>query len=469
MSKLKFSTFALGMTFQLVIQSSCQSTKKIVQDDAPIIQASEVVEKSSRDEETQRLLGDHDGLSDDDPLPPKGSKVDVIFSRATEKMLRAEYNEAARDYESAAEMIPGFFVAHHNAALAYQKAEKNEKAVEHYRKALEIKAYHAKTLVNLYLLLEGLGQSAAANELVDQALREHDQRAGPHVAAATRARLRQDTVLAENEARLAIQYNERQVEAMRIMAWVFSQRGQFETSRFALENALILEPGNGLLRLDLAHVLLKLEEKEAAREQFRLTASLRPDFGEAFEYYAVLTLETGNAERALAAMEKAVRLRASSAQTQLNYGNALRGAGRYEDALRAYDKALAIQPALREAFFNKALIYMDNDVESLELLVRLEKSRNNFTQFTEGQNLDQATKLRVEDYLANLDRQIKREERSIQRELDRQAEEERKAAEAAQKAASGASSSDDDDWGEEDATSDGGSVEESTAEDDEDW
>jgi len=64
-------------------------------------------------------------------------------------------------------------------------------------------------------------------------------------------------------------------------------------------------------------------------------------------------LDTKHYQDALTAYDRAIAIRADSAELWTNRGNALTGLQRYEEALKSYKKAIAIQPNKDEAWFDQ--------------------------------------------------------------------------------------------------------------------
>lgn len=382
-----------------------------------------------------------DGIDDETPLPEKGPAREA-FERAVAES-RQNPASAARLFVEAAGKTDYFYAALYNAGASYERAGDVANAERYYREALKVRPDYGYALTNLYLLLERTGRGADADRVVDDALRSHGGSAGPHVAAAVRAYQKRDFATVEQEALRAIRIDERQVPAMRLMAQVFYEQGRFGSARFALENALVLEPGNALLHLMLGHVLVKLDEEKRALESYGKAAQLRPELAEAQESYAILLKRNGDPERALVAFQKVAELRPTSALAQLHLGNGYRAVRRYPEAEAAYKRALELDPELHATHFNLGIMYLDNPIEGRDELDQLKAAEAALKLYAEKGAPSARERARLTEYLETTETQIRRIERRREREerqrLLREAEEaEKRAQEAAATAEEGA-------------------------------
>lgn len=368
-----------------------------------------------------------DGIDDENPVPTRDGPVKTAFVNAT-KTAGSNPAQAMQEFAAVAKQNRYFYAAWFNAGQAAEAAGNNTEAERYYREALKVRPDYGPALSNLFLLLNRTGKASAANKVVDDALASHGDRSGPHLAAAMRAYVARQPKKVKEEALAAIRIDERQVPAMRLMGWVFYEQKKYETARFAIENALALEPGNGLLHLDHGHTLLKLKEPDKAEEAFRKAAALRPELAEAQENFGVLALKSGNKPAALAALEKAATLRPQDAKAQLHLGNALRANAKYEEAEAAYKKALELDPELHAVHYNLGIMYLDNEIPEMDELVRLETSVASLDTFSDKASPKGEVADRLKDYQKTLKKKIKREKKKRKR------AEERKAIEAEEKA-----------------------------------
>lgn len=375
---------------------------------------------------------DPNAIDDETPIPAGGPGAEKF--RAAVDVAQNDPASAVRKFEEAANAVPNFYAAWFNAGAAAERAGDLATAERHYRKALEVRADYGPALTNLYLLLKKKGDTSGANAVVDKALSSHPRRAGPHLAAAMRAYSERNFNKTKEEALAAIRIDERTVAAMRLMGAVFREEKRFETAKFALENALVLEPGNALLHLDLGHVKLALEDEKGARESFEKAVKLRPNLAEAQEQYGILMERYGDADVAVEAYRKAVALRPNSAEAQLHLGNGLRSQKKYAEAEAAYKKALEIDPSLHITHFNLGLLYMDNEIAGRDALEQMEAALASLTTFAESGAASTAAKSRVDDYQKTLERRIKREKKRRKRDAERKAIEEEEKAKAAAEA-----------------------------------
>jgi tetratricopeptide (TPR) repeat protein len=405
-------------------------------------EAEKVVAQMDKQAAKQGLNRSEDGIDDDNPLPKDGSASRQAFDAAVDR-ARTDPAGAVSMFVDAANKTTYFYAAYFNAGAAAERSGNDASAERYYRDALRIRPDYGPALTNLYLLLLRKGNAAGADKVIDDALRKRPDFAGPHIAAAVRAYRKKDLKTVEAEALKAVRIDERAVPAMRLMAQVFFEQGRYETAKFALENALTLEPGNALLRLQLGHVLLRLDEEKKALLEYGKAVQLRPELAEAQESYAILLKRSGDADRALTAFQKTAELRPKSAMAQLNLGNGLRAKKKYVEAEAAYTKALQLDPNLHAVHFNLGIMYMDNEIEGRDELEMLNKAKEELTKFSEGATPDKEMKQRIAIYQTNLDKRArrieKRRKREERRRLIREVEEEeaRKKAEAEAAAAKG--------------------------------
>jgi tetratricopeptide (TPR) repeat protein len=362
-------------------------------------------------------------------LPRKDTAAYAAFAEAA-SMVRRDPRAAAQRFAAAAQASPGFYAAWFNAGVAAEAAGDVAAAEQHYRATLRVRPDYGPALTNLATLLSSTGKDGEAQKVVENALRTHPEAAGPHLAAADRALRTRDLAGAESEARLALGVDERNVGAMLVMAQVFRAQGRVETARFAVDNALALEPGNALLHLERGHILLKQDDKQEALFAYERAARLRPTLAEALEPYGRLLLERGFAPEALTTFQALVQRRPQSAVAHLHLGNALRGNKQYEPAEAAYKKALELDAYLDEVHFNLGVLYIDNNVGGGDELARLERGLAALRLYQSRAKPDAATKARLAEYIDATDKRVVREQKRRERDRKRQADDAAKAAAA---------------------------------------
>jgi tetratricopeptide (TPR) repeat protein len=356
-------------------------------------------------------------IDDDDLLPEPGAARDAFL--AAVKVARTDAAGAVAHFVEAAGQAPHCYAAWYNAGLSAELSSDLQTAEKHYRQALVVRPDYGPALANLTGVLDRTGREVEARRLIDDALKQLPDKAGPHLAAATFAWSRGDLTVAEHEALATLRYDDQSVPAMKLMATMFRAQGRLDTARFALENALQLEPGNALLHLELGHVHRALGADTAALVSFEKAARLRPTLVEAQDNYGVLLLKQGMDEEAVRALEQAARLDPRSARAQLHLGNALRATRLYRKAEAAYHKALELDPALAEVHFNLALLYIDNPLAGSEELLRLQKGLVELKAFKVTGHPNAGTAVRLDEYIDVTDKRI-------QREIKRRAREERR-------------------------------------------
>ncbi|MGB8326644.1 MAG: sulfotransferase, partial [Steroidobacteraceae bacterium] len=144
------------------------------------------------------------------------------------------------------------------------------------------------------------------------------------------------------------------VEALRMLAQVATQREDFPETERLLGECLRLEPGFARARFDLA-VASHMQQKPGP--VISLVDRLLLQEPRSFPYRALrasaLTM-LGQTERSIALMRELLAEYPSRAEVWLNHGHALRTAGQFGEAIAAYRKAIELQPGHGEAYFSLA-------------------------------------------------------------------------------------------------------------------
>ena len=359
-------------------------------------------------------------IDDENWLPSTGGARDAFV--AASETARTDPAAAVSKFVVAANRPKYFYAAWFSGGAAAEAAGDVATAERHYRTALATRPDYGPAMANLALVLTRANRGADARRLVDDGLRRFPERSGPHLAAATLAWHAKDLATVEREAVLAVRYDERSTAGMLLMGKVFRAQKRLDTARFALENALGVEPGNALAHLELGHVFLDLGDEKKALVSFEKAARLRPTLAEAQENYGVLLLRAGFAAEATRAFEAAGKHDPKSGRAQLHLGNGLRAEKRYADAEQAYKMALDLDPTLLDARFNLGLLYIDNPVPGQDELVRLQKGLAALKDYQAKAKPEPAVAARLAEYIDATDKRIQKEVKRREREERRKRE-----------------------------------------------
>lgn len=343
-------------------------------------------------------------------------------------MLRAGDEQGAlKQYESLAQEAPDAFVVHYNVGLLRERAGDVDAARTAYRRALELEPGYApasENLVRSYLRGEDFG--TAESELRRRlSSRKDDLALRNQLVRVLLARGRNDE--AEKEAKRILARDERNVTAMLHLASLWHGQGKYELVRQVLENAKEIEPSNAAVWNGLAFAQLELDMRPQALESFRKAAELSEEYAEAHNNLGALLNEANDCDGAITALENAARWAPQHPHVRLNLGNAYRCARRFADAEAQYRRALELDEALKDAWFNLAILHLDGDFEGVDTADRLRTSLAHFERYASAGGGDERLSRYQEEATKALTRETDR--------LARVAERERQARERAEREA----------------------------------
>jgi tetratricopeptide (TPR) repeat protein len=280
-------------------------------------------------------------------------------------------------------------------ALGLHQAGRLVDAEKVYKQVLDIQSDQFDSLHHLGIILFQRGDSAAAVEQIDRALKRkpNDVAALNNRGNALLALRRFDQALASYDRVLALRpdyadalcnrgvalhalrrYDEALVACDRTIALqpdfaeAHSNRGNTlrELRRYneaveACDRALALAPGFAEAHCNRGSALHALERCDEALTSFDRALALRPGYVEALCNRAAALHVLRRYDEALLACDRTIAVQPDHAEAHANRGNTLRELLRYDEAVNACDRALALAPD-----YAKALCYRGNALHGLQ-------------------------------------------------------------------------------------------------------
>ncbi len=364
------------------------------------------------------------------PAPPPKPKSPAeqardLLAEGTALGRAGSWGPAAEALEKAFTLDRSLLQAARGAGVWFDRAGEDARAAAAYRAALAEKPDFVEASHDLTMLLLRTGRAAEAEADLRARLERfpltplRDQ-----LVEALAAQGRLDA--AEAEARAVLRTAEQDGPAMVSLASVYYARKRYELARMVLENARQVHPEDPAVWNKLGFVELAMGNRPQALEDFRKAAGLRDDYPEAHVNYGAMLVEAEDFPGARKELELAVRYAPASAAAWLGLGNALRGEKRFEEADRAYRRALALSPGMAEAEWGLAVLYLDVESPAIPTLQRLERALGHLDRYAAAGGDDPHLAAYRKEGLAEVEKEKKRLARDEKDRLRKEAEARRK-------------------------------------------
>jgi tetratricopeptide (TPR) repeat protein len=223
-------------------------------------------------------------------------------------IMLGKYTEAEERLNTAITMFPEFSRPHVARGELRLIQGRHDQAADEFRRAVELGDTDPNTQIKLVRALTLKGDRAGAKEAVEESLRLDPSR--KRLTEAFELDKTGKKKEAETIYRDVLKNDPDNVDALRLLAGLATSQNQHREAEILLKRALELTPDFGRAMADL--IVNQVEQEK---------------IDEALEYGARLT-----------------RIGADNPDSYLLMGNAYSAAGRYEDAINAYKKALALAP-----------------------------------------------------------------------------------------------------------------------------
>lgn len=278
--------------------------------------------------------------------------------------------EVAEAFKEAAQQNQGgrFPEAWFNAGLAYAKCNQTaDQAIGMYNRALEVAENYAPARVQIGLLAQRRGDTAAAFTAYERAIRGDAQSVEAYVNLAILQRQRaqgQDLQEAQANLRRALAVDAQYVPAFNQLALLYLDDAERNPQMLRLasivcKQATTIDPNYAPVYNTWGLVRVKEGNIIGALANFERAFTLNDRFFEAYMNFGSITLSFRGYEDAKKAFSKAKGLNAKNYEARIGLGVALRGLDNIEGAEAEYNGAREIDGQRPDAFFNLGLIYQD--------------------------------------------------------------------------------------------------------------
>ena len=160
------------------------------------------------------------------------------------------------------------------------------------------------------------------------------------------------------------------VRAIRMLAELAARLGRLKDSEALLRRALEIDPNFTAARANLAMVLGRLGRAPEALELLDAIFEAEPDRVGHLNLKAATLGRLGDFEQALELYRQVLDRAPSQPRVLMSYGHMLKTVGRVDEAIPAYRKAIAINPALGEAWWSlanlKTVRFSEEDIAAME-------------------------------------------------------------------------------------------------------
>jgi tetratricopeptide (TPR) repeat protein len=337
-------------------------------------------------------------------------------------------DRAAALFEAAAKAEPELCAAWVNAGLIHEQKKRPDKALADYRAGIRALPSCADGHAALASYELRNGSPKTAESMARDGLKLRPTRASLRIRLAEALVAQNRIKEAQDQALSVLKVEERNADAMLTLSRAYYGERKFELSLLAANNAREIAPNRGDIYHQLGVLFLQKNERPKALVAFKKAAELEPGLVGAQINASQLMTEAGDFEGALEAAQTAVAYAPTSAKAKLSLANAYRGVQKLRDAEQAYQLMIDKDAKDADALYNLGILYLDAELEGLDMIDRLQRSMKTFEQLQKLNKSDDDEKQLVSTFIVQARRQIDAEKKRREREEKRKARDASKAA-----------------------------------------
>jgi protein O-mannosyl-transferase len=244
------------------------------------------------------------------------------------------FSDAILLYQASLEKNRQSYMVHNSLGIALNQAGRPQEAIEHFKRAVDLKPDYLEARDNIGVILNNLGRTQEAIKLFRQVLM-----------------LKSDYP-----------------KALSDLGAVLSASGQAEEAIKYIERALLAKPDYPEAHYNLGIALNQVGKRKEAIEQFRQALLQNPDYAEAYNSLGAVLAQAGMLREAADSFRRALHHDPKMFTAENNLGLALCDEGKMDEAIGHYQRALRLKPDYIQARINLAdtLVHAQQSLKAIE-------------------------------------------------------------------------------------------------------
>ncbi len=330
-------------------------------------------------------------------VPVDAGVVDDSYRTA---IAESDWEGAESQLDALLQQSPTASQAHHDLALVKVRLGKADEAIESAQQAFELNPQDAVAARLAISLLSKSGRISDAELFAENAATRAPKDVNIQNLALDVLIERKEYLRAIDKARELLKQDEVNVSVMKNLARAYYYMGKEKTAKFVFLRALELAKGDAEILYYLARIGHRAgRSREKVLALYARVLEVRPDMPEVLNNVGLIFYETRNWELAEERFAAAVKASPKFKEARLNWANSLRGLQRYEEADRVFEALANEFPTYAPAYYNRGLMYWENEFGSLGRQERFLKAADFLRQYKEARGNELGADDPVDGYI----------------------------------------------------------------------
>jgi tetratricopeptide (TPR) repeat protein len=304
---------------------------------------------------------------------PRDDKIRVLLG--TVLVRQNKFAEAEKELRDVISRFPDIPKANRELGNALIAQGKGDDAIACYKRVIELTPDNPAAHRDLAMAYKTLGKKQEAERALDESFELDPER--KELVQALEHQQAGEFGKAEIICREILRRDPRNVNATRMLGTLARDLGKPRLAARMLRNAVKLAPDFFGARMDLARVLIELDELDECEDIVREAIKLAPDLPQPYSLLGNVHSKRGMFEDAVESYKQALEKQPNHGASLAAMGHALKTIGRQEEAIGTYRDCIGKFPDFGEAYWAlanlKTFRFTDDEIATMEKAVGNDK------------------------------------------------------------------------------------------------